>query len=218
MPAPDHTCTLAIAFNYGGADHAALNEWYNREHVPERVGAIDGFIRGRRFVAAGGAPHYLTLYDLRDASVLSSPDYIGMLTKPDARTRAFTAQFKGVAKTVLTTVASAGIASGAFLRAVVFDGELSPARGADLVQALLSRDGVVAAHWLEADAAVMNSMQRIPTRQDDGVWTKVLLVEGISEEALRKLDPVGALTAHAPPGAAVNATLDALFRLSMQRP
>jgi hypothetical protein len=217
MPAPRHTCTLAIAFNFAG-DHVALNEWYNREHVPERVGAIDGFIRGRRFVALAGAPQYLTLYDLRDASVLSSPDYVAMLARPDPRTREFTAQFTDVAKTVLKTKATSGIASGAFLRVVVFDGEIPEPRGADLLTALLSRDGIVAVHWLAADAAVMNNMQRIPTRQGDGVWPNALLAEGVSEHALRALDPAAALKAHASSGAGTKTITDGLYSLTMQKP
>ena len=37
----------------------AFNEWYNREHAPDRVLGIPGFIQVRRFVAVEGAPQNL---------------------------------------------------------------------------------------------------------------------------------------------------------------
>ena len=47
------------------------NEWYNREHMPDRILRMPGFLRGRRYVAvesASGGPKYLTYYDLQSAS------------------------------------------------------------------------------------------------------------------------------------------------------
>lgn len=51
-----------------------FNDWYDHEHVPERV-AIDGFITARRFVCLAGWPRYLAYYDLRDPGVISEPGY-----------------------------------------------------------------------------------------------------------------------------------------------
>src|SRR5215471_17994871 len=39
-----------------------LNEWYNREHIDERVN-LPGFHRGRRYVAVRGSPKYLATYE-----------------------------------------------------------------------------------------------------------------------------------------------------------
>ncbi len=50
------------------------NEWYDREHVPERIG-IDGFLSAVRFVSAARARRYLALYDLVGIDVLESPGY-----------------------------------------------------------------------------------------------------------------------------------------------
>jgi hypothetical protein len=44
-------------------------EWQNREHMPERVG-IPGFRRGRRYIAAKGAPEYFNLYEADSPEVL----------------------------------------------------------------------------------------------------------------------------------------------------
>jgi hypothetical protein len=51
-----------------------FNEWYDREHVPERK-AIPGIITAQRFMARGGSPKYLALYDLERLEVLESEAY-----------------------------------------------------------------------------------------------------------------------------------------------
>ena len=40
-----------------------FNDWYNREHIRERVD-VPGFIRARRFAALSDTPKYLALYTL----------------------------------------------------------------------------------------------------------------------------------------------------------
>ena len=39
---------------------AEFNEWYEREHIAERV-AIEGFMEARRYIAVDAAPKYLGL-------------------------------------------------------------------------------------------------------------------------------------------------------------
>ena len=51
-----------------------FNDWYDTEHVPDRL-AIEGFESGRRFVCVSGWPKYLALYDLREIGVLESEPY-----------------------------------------------------------------------------------------------------------------------------------------------
>ncbi len=45
-----------------------FNEWYNREHMPERVG-IPGFLRGRRYIALDARPEFFTLYETASPAV-----------------------------------------------------------------------------------------------------------------------------------------------------
>jgi hypothetical protein len=51
-----------------------LNEWYDREHIPERL-AIEGFVSAVRYVSAVRPRRYLTLYDLAHVEVLDSANY-----------------------------------------------------------------------------------------------------------------------------------------------
>jgi len=52
-----------------------FQDWYDTEHVPERM-AIEGFETGRRFVCYSGFPRYLALYDLSSLETVSNnPEY-----------------------------------------------------------------------------------------------------------------------------------------------
>ena len=52
-----------------------FNDWYDTDHVPERL-AVPGFLAARRYVCRSGWPAYLAVYDLRDLATLASPDYL----------------------------------------------------------------------------------------------------------------------------------------------
>ena len=50
-----------------------FNDWYDTEHVPERI-ALEGFETARRYVCVEGFPRYMAAYDLTSVSVLDG-DY-----------------------------------------------------------------------------------------------------------------------------------------------
>jgi hypothetical protein len=55
------------------ADEAEFNDWYDFEHIPQRL-AIPGFLSAQRYVAPQGWPRYGACYDLERAdTTLSSP-------------------------------------------------------------------------------------------------------------------------------------------------
>ena len=51
-----------------------FNDWYDTEHLPERM-AIRGFLAGQRWVSVHGYPRWVATYFLSQASVLHSPAY-----------------------------------------------------------------------------------------------------------------------------------------------
>src|SRR5690606_663295 len=52
-----------------------FNEWYDTEHLLDRMSA-PGFLSGNRFQSvSGGPPSFLTLYDLESVDVLDTPEY-----------------------------------------------------------------------------------------------------------------------------------------------
>lgn len=80
------TAALAIWLTLDPAGEEDFNAWYRRQHLPERL-SVPGFLRGRRYRAPGAGPPYFTLYELADATVLSSPAYIERLDNPTEWTR-----------------------------------------------------------------------------------------------------------------------------------
>ena len=71
---------LLVMMDIDPEHEAEFNEWYEKEHVPERL-AVPGFISGRRFRAVEGAPKYLALYELENADVVKSDAYLERLRK-----------------------------------------------------------------------------------------------------------------------------------------
>lgn len=52
-----------------------FHAWYNREHIPERL-RIPGFMTGQRYAALEGRPRWLATYELDNAGVLESAEYL----------------------------------------------------------------------------------------------------------------------------------------------
>jgi hypothetical protein len=100
---------LLIAFMNPPADEAAFNAWYDKEHVPLRLG-VPGFLNGRRYrvpdespdLARAAAstvpqthgaqdssthPRYLALYDLESVTVLDSEPYTRLIPERSERER-----------------------------------------------------------------------------------------------------------------------------------
>ena len=60
-------------------DEADFNDWYNREHLDERVG-MPGFRRARRYVGTRPAdPKYFASYETGRVADLAAPDYLKLL-------------------------------------------------------------------------------------------------------------------------------------------
>ena len=65
---------LHVEFDYPLDGLEELHDWYNTEHIPERL-SIPGFVTGRRYTAVEGAPRWLALYELDSPAVLETPEY-----------------------------------------------------------------------------------------------------------------------------------------------
>jgi len=65
---------LLVLMQQPGELEEEFNDWYDTDHIPERLG-VPGFETGRRFVCLDGWPRYLALYDLSDLAVLDTPAY-----------------------------------------------------------------------------------------------------------------------------------------------
>jgi len=65
---------------------AEFNQWYNEEHLKERLG-VPGFLSGARYEAVKGGPTPLAVYELESPAVLESPAYKKVQANPTPWTK-----------------------------------------------------------------------------------------------------------------------------------
>ncbi len=73
-------------------DEHDLNEWYNREHIDERIN-LPGFHRARRYVAVRASPKYLATYECDSVGDLATPGYLQLLANQTPWSQAVMAKF-----------------------------------------------------------------------------------------------------------------------------
>jgi hypothetical protein len=68
---------LVAGFNYSNVAEEEFNEWYDTEHVPERL-RLKGFINGERWLGADDPKVSFATYDLESLDVLQTAPYLAM--------------------------------------------------------------------------------------------------------------------------------------------
>src|SRR5215831_1002335 len=101
-----------------------FNEWYNREHIDERLG-MPGFQRARRYVAAKGSPKYLATYECNRVGDLATPHYLSGLANGTPWTKRVTGRFTKFHRLTLSMKVDHTHGQGGALAAVRF----TPAAG-----------------------------------------------------------------------------------------
>ena len=69
---------LVVFTEVKARDERDLNEWYNREHIDERIN-LPGFHRARRYVSVRASPKYLATYECDTVDDLATPGYLHLL-------------------------------------------------------------------------------------------------------------------------------------------
>lgn len=78
----------------------AYEDWYQREHLPERL-SVPGFLRGRRFEALTPGPMFLTCYDVEAPAVLQSTPYRARVEAPTPTTaEMMRSAFRNMSRTI----------------------------------------------------------------------------------------------------------------------
>lgn len=172
----------ALVLNFDVAPEALVehDHWHTKEHMPERV-SIPGFVRGTRWIAEGGSPRYLVIYEVRGVDVLTSADYLRRLNNPSAWTSKTMAHMRGMRRGFCRVVGSVGAGLGRALLQI----HCSPAEGrrqelsdwllGDALPGIAEAPGFASAHVLEsAITPPMTDEQRIRGK-DAGVDTVVIV-------------------------------------------
>jgi hypothetical protein len=167
-----------------------LNEWYNREHIDERIG-LPGFHRARRYVAVRGAPRYLATYECDSVSDLATPAYLARLSRQTPWSDRVTARFTRFHRLTLVIKVDLTHGVGGLLTTVRF----TPAAGLRTaliqwlrrtLQAAVARPGMVGAAAGENDVDTANAPLREKSmdrpKAEDAEW--VVLLEGSDDRAM----------------------------------
>jgi hypothetical protein len=65
---------LFMAFDFSTAHADEFHDWYDREHIPERL-RVPGFLNAERWIADDNPVIHVATYDLTNPAVLSSAPY-----------------------------------------------------------------------------------------------------------------------------------------------
>lgn len=176
---------LVVFTEVKARDERDLNEWYNREHIDERIN-LPGFHRARRYVAVRGSPKYLATYECDSVSDLATPDYLRLLANQTPWSQAVMARFTHFHRLTLRVQVDMTHGVGGAITCVRFVPD--PRERKPLVAWLqetslpraIARPGLVGAAVAENDLEVANAPVQAKSmdhpRADEAEW--IVLIEG----------------------------------------
>ncbi|HTG04181.1 MAG TPA: hypothetical protein VK635_09010 [Bradyrhizobium sp.] len=177
---------LLTSMDIDASDEAEFNQWYDREHLLERV-AIEGFLEARRYVAHQGSPKYLCLYSTATLDVLGSPAYRTALASQTDWSKANIARFKNMIRAVARITVSRGAGRGAALGIVRF----RPGGDTDKLRTALrdqldpeKLDGILSMHLIESDPALSRPITDDPPVSDPGSGDWFVLIDATDVKAV----------------------------------
>jgi len=181
---------MLIVYNEVKPPHERdFNEWYNREHIDERVN-LPGFHRARRYVAVRASPKYLATYECDTVTDLATPGYLALLADQTPWSQAVMARFTYFRRLTLRVQVDLAHGAAGALTTVRFVPD--PAMRAPLLDWLretlpraIARPGMVGAAVAENDLEIANAPLQSKSmdhpKADEIEW--VVLLEGADPAA-----------------------------------
>lgn len=188
---PLHGKGMLIVYNEVKPPHERdFNEWYNREHIDERVN-LPGFHRARRYVAVRASPKYLATYECDSVDDLATPGYLALLANQTPWSQAVMARFTHFHRLTLRVQIDKTHGEGGAITAVRFIPQPPMRRalidwltGVALPKAI-ARPGMLGAAVAENDLEIANAPVQSKSmdhpRADEVEW--VILLEGADPAA-----------------------------------
>ncbi|MBI3198124.1 MAG: hypothetical protein HYZ40_11605 [Rhodospirillales bacterium] len=176
---------LVVFSEVKARDERDFNEWYNREHIDERIN-LPGFHRARRYVAVRASPKYLATYECDSVGDLATPGYLQLLANQTPWTQAVMARFTQFRRLTLRTQVDLTHGVGGAVACVRFvpDPRERKSLVAWLQEAVLprviARPGLLGAFAAETDLEVTNAPLQEKSmdhpKADEAEW--VVMIEG----------------------------------------
>ncbi len=179
---------LITLMNVDAADEEGFNDWYDKEHLAERVG-IEGFTEARRYLAVDATPKYLNLYTTRDFDVLDSPQYRKALANQTERSLYYIERFRDGGRAIVRVGASHGQGRGcalffAAIRPAGLDADALRAHLDEALRALILEKEIISAHLVESDPQLSKPLTEAVPPPSASDW--YVMVEGTSTDAVRR--------------------------------
>jgi len=181
------TGMLMTSMDIDAVHEQEFNQWYDREHLAERV-AIEGFVEARRYVAVNAAPKYLGLYSTRTFDVLDSDAYRTALANQTKWSLTNIGRFRNMLRSVARITVSRGQGRGAALGLVRIR---PPADGADklrgAIEALLDPGdlhGIISMHLMESDPRLSKPLTDDPAAPNPAARDWYVMIDGTDVDAV----------------------------------
>jgi len=181
------TGMLMTSMDIDPAHETEFNQWYDREHLAERV-AIPGFLEARRYVAVDAAPKYLGLYSTANFDVLNSEAYRTALANQTAWSKTNIGRFRNMLRSVARITVSRGVGRGAALGLVRIR---PPEHGIDALRdgiaALLDPGmihGIISMHLIESDPALSKPLTDDPAAPNPAARDWYVLIDGTDPDVV----------------------------------
>jgi hypothetical protein len=179
---------LAIFNNVAPGREGEFEEWFQHEHLAERI-AVPGFLVGRRHEATAGQPRYFNFYVTQSVDVLKSAAYLARLDDPTPMTRTVMSEiFKDMIRTVCHRTFRRGAMRGTSVVTVRF-GERPVEAALKAAIERLMRDKAVACGeiWRAADPREFPVSLEERLRGGDRKIETCLLVETLRAQDAEKI-------------------------------
>ncbi len=171
------------------AEEADYNQWYDREHLAERVG-IDGFLEARRWIADKAPTKYFCTYSTDTFEALSSPAYKKVLANQTDWSRKHISRFRNPGRVVGRISLSRGVGRGGVLGVVCLRPD---AASYDATRAKLNDlldpgtlAGIISMHLIESDAKLSQNLTN-PDAPNPGAADWYVLIDGTELSAVSDL-------------------------------
>jgi hypothetical protein len=171
---------LAIFNNVAAGREAEFEEWFQHEHLAERIG-VPGFLLGRRHEAVSGEPRYFNFYVTQSVDVLKSAAYLTRLDNPTPMTRTIMSEvFKDMNRTVCHRTFRLGSMGGVAVVTVRF-GERPDEGALQVTIGRLMQDRAVACGeiWMAASPREFPVSEEERLRGGDRKIEACLLIEAL---------------------------------------